>query len=279
MQTIQWFPGHMTKALRMMEENMKLCDGVVYVLDARAPFACINKKLNQIINNKPILYLLNKADLVERSDINAVQAKLAGENVRVLPTVGTTLKDGKSVYNAIIDIFREKIEAKKAKGIKKVVRVMVCGIPNTGKSTVINSLSGKKQAQTGDKAGVTKGKQWIKLYDIELLDTPGTMPPSFENQTYAHHLAYIGSINDAILDMESLALDFIEEMTQNHGGVLNAKYGVDESLSPLQIFEGIAKARGFLLRGGEFDYERCSRAIFDDFRKGRIGKVCLEKSV
>ena len=169
--------------------------------------------------------------------------------------------------------------AKKAKGIKKVVRVMVCGIPNTGKSTVINSLSGKKQAQTGDKAGVTKGKQWIKLYDIELLDTPGTMPPSFENQTYAHHLAYIGSINDAILDMESLALDFIEEMTQNHGGVLSAKYGVDESLTPLQIFEGIAKARGFLLRGGEFDYERCSRAIFDDFRKGRIGKVCLEKSV
>lgn len=279
MQTIQWFPGHMTKALRMMEENMKLCDGVVYVLDARAPFACINKKLNQIINNKPILYLLNKADLVERSDINAVQAKLADENVRVLPTVGTTLKDGKSVYNAIIDIFKEKIEAKKAKGIKKVVRVMVCGIPNTGKSTVINSLSGKKQAQTGDKAGVTKGKQWIKLYDIELLDTPGTMPPSFENQTYAHHLAYIGSINDAILDMESLALDFIEEMTQNHGGVLSAKYGVDESLPPLQIFEGIAKARGFLLRGGEFDYERCSRAIFDDFRKGRIGKVCLEKSV
>lgn len=279
MQTIQWFPGHMTKALRMMEENMKLCDGVVYVLDARAPFACINKKLNQIINNKPILYLLNKADLVERSDINAVQAKLADENVRVLPTVGTTLKDGKSVYNAIIDIFKEKIEAKKAKGIKKVVRVMVCGIPNTGKSTVINSLSGKKQAQTGDKAGVTKGKQWIKLYDIELLDTPGTMPPSFENQTYAHHLAYIGSINDAILDMESLALDFIEEMTQNHGGVLSAKYGVDESLTPLQIFEGIAKARGFLLRGGEFDYERCSRAIFDDFRKGRIGKVCLEKSV
>ena len=276
---IQWFPGHMTKALRMMEENMKLCDGVVYVLDARAPFACINKKLNQIINNKPILYLLNKADLVERSDITAVQAKLAGENVRVLPTVGTTLKDGKSVYNAIIDIFKEKIEAKKAKGIKKVVRVMVCGIPNTGKSTVINSLSGKKQAQTGDKAGVTKGKQWIKLYDIELLDTPGTMPPSFENQTYAHHLAYIGSINDAILDMESLALDFIEEMTQNHGGVLSAKYGVDESLPPLQIFEGIAKARGFLLRGGEFDYERCSRAIFDDFRKGRIGKVCLEKSV
>ena len=269
----------MTKALRMMEENMKLCDGVVYVLDARAPFACINKKLNQIINNKPILYLLNKADLVERSDINTVQAKLAGENVRVLPTVGTTLKDGKSVYNAIIDIFKEKIEAKKAKGIKKVVRVMVCGIPNTGKSTVINSLSGKKQAQTGDKAGVTKGKQWIKLYDIELLDTPGTMPPSFENQTYAHHLAYIGSINDAILDMESLALDFIEEMTQNHGGVLSAKYGVDESLPPLQIFEGIAKARGFLLRGGEFDYERCSRAIFDDFRKGRIGKVCLEKSV
>ncbi|MBR2933716.1 MAG: ribosome biogenesis GTPase YlqF [Clostridia bacterium] len=278
MQTIQWFPGHMTKALRMMEENVKLCDAVIYVLDARAPFACINKKLNALINNKPVVYLLNKVDLVDRRDVDQVVKEFTSKNMRVLTTVGTTLKDGKSVYNAIIELLSEKIQAKKAKGITKAVRVMVCGIPNTGKSTVINFLCGRKQAATGDKAGVTKGKQWIKLYDIELLDTPGTMPPAFENQIYAHHLAYIGSINDSILDMESLCLDFIEELSQNHKGLLNAKYGVDEALAPIEIYEGIAKARGFLLRGGEFDYERCARAVIDDFRKGRLGKICLEKT-
>lgn len=278
MQTIQWFPGHMTKALRMMEENVKLCDAVIYVLDARAPFACINKKLNALINNKPVVYLLNKVDLVDRRDVDQVVKEFTSKNMRVLTTVGTTLKDGKSAYNAIIELLSEKIQAKKAKGITKAVRVMVCGIPNTGKSTVINSLCGRKQAATGDKAGVTKGKQWIKLYDIELLDTPGTMPPAFENQIYAHHLAYIGSINDSILDMESLCLDFIEELSQNHKGLLNAKYGVDEALAPIEIYEGIAKARGFLLRGGEFDYERCARAVIDDFRKGRLGKICLEKT-
>ena len=224
------------------------------------------------------MYLLNKVDLVDRRDVDQVVKEFTSKNMRVLTTVGTTLKDGKSVYNAIIELLSEKIQAKKAKGITKAVRVMVCGIPNTGKSTVINSLCGRKQAATGDKAGVTKGKQWIKLYDIELLDTPGTMPPAFENQIYAHHLAYIGSINDSILDMESLCLDFIEELSQNHKGLLNAKYGVDEALAPIEIYEGIAKARGFLLRGGEFDYERCARAVIDDFRKGRLGKICLEKT-
>lgn len=276
MQTIQWFPGHMTKALRMMEENIKLCDAVIYVLDARAPFACINKKLNEVCNNKPILYLLNKKDLIEQSDALKIVSCFNSGNV--LLTEGTTLKDGKSVYSTVISILQEKIQAKKAKGITKAVRVMVLGIPNTGKSTIINSLCGRKQAQTGDKAGVTKGKQWVKLYDIELLDTPGTMPPFFENQIYAHHLAYIGSINDNVLDLESLCLDFIEEMISNFPGILNKKYGVNEDLRPIEVFEGIAKARGFLLRGGEYDYERCSRAVFDDFRKGRLGKICLESS-
>lgn len=268
----------MTKALRMMEENVKLCDAVIYVLDARAPFACVNKKLNDVCKNRPILYVINKCDLIERRDLDKAAEVLRAENCKVLFTVGTNLKDGKSVYSTVIDALSEKINAKKQKGITKAVRVMVCGIPNTGKSTIINSLSGRRQAQTGDKAGVTKGKQWIKLCDIELLDTPGTMPPAIENQRYAHHLAYIGSINDAILDFESLCLDFISEITELYPGVLNLKYGVDESLKPLDVYEGICKARGFLLRGGEYDYERCAKAVLDDFRKGRLGKLCLEKS-
>lgn len=266
----------MTKALRMMEENVKLCDAVIYVLDARAPFACINEKLNEICKFKPILYILNKSDLIERFDLNKIMENFKREGRNVLPTVGTDLKDGKSVYSTVITLLSDKINAKKAKGITKAVRVMVCGIPNTGKSTIINSLSGKRQAQTGDKAGVTKGKQWIKLYDMELLDTPGTMPPSIENQLYARHLAYVGSINDNILDLEGLCLDFIKELTEKHSGLLNKKYGVDETGSPLEIYEGICKARGFLIRGGEYDYERCSKALLDDFRKGRLGKICLE---
>lgn len=262
----------------MMEENLSLCDAVVYVLDARAPFACINPKLNQICKNKPILYILNKSDLIEANDLSKIIQVFKGEGSNVISTVGTDLKDGKSVYSTVIALLSDKINAKKAKGITKTVRVMVCGIPNTGKSTIINSLSGKRQAQTGDKAGVTKGKQWIKVYDMELLDTPGTMPPSMDNQLYARHLAFIGSINDNILDLEGLCLDFIKELTQKHAGVLNKKYGVTETDLPLQIYEGICKARGFLMRGGEFDYERCSKAVFDDFRKGRLGKICLENS-
>lgn len=278
MQTIQWFPGHMTKALRMMEENVRLCDGFVYVLDARAPFACFNHKLENLFSNKPTLCLLNKADTVTASDIATISAKLRGDRRNVLATVGTSQKDGKAVYNAIIDMFKEKLEQKKARGINKTLRIMVCGIPNTGKSTVINSLCGKKQAATGDKAGVTKGKQWVKLSDIELLDTPGTMPPSFDNQVYAHHLAYIGSINDAILDKESLLLDFIEEINEKYPSAILSRYNVPAGLTPIDTYEAICRSRGFVLRGNELDYERGALAVFDDFRKQRLGKLCLETS-
>ena len=276
MQTIQWFPGHMTKALRMMEDNVKLCDGFVYVLDARAAFACRNYKLERLFNNKPTLYVINKVDTIDRAAAAKIVSALKAENKAVLTAVGTEQKDGKAVYNAIIDMFSAVLESKKARGITKTLRIMVCGIPNTGKSTIINSLCGKKQAATGDKAGVTKGKQWVKLPYFELLDTPGTMPPSFDNQTYAHHLAYIGSINDAILDMEGLTLDFLEELCATYPTAVYDRYKVESSQKPIDVFEGICKSRGFILRGGEYDLERGARAIFDDFRKGRLGKICLE---
>lgn len=275
MQHIQWFPGHMTKAMRMMEENMKLCDGAIYVLDARAPFACINNNLIKIFNNKPILYLLNKSDLVEREQLAEICERFKSENKPYLVTVGTSRKDGKAIYNAISELLKDKIEARKLKGLNKALRFMVCGIPNTGKSTVINTLSGKKTAQTGDKAGVTKGKQWIKLQSLELLDTPGTMPPSFENQIYAHHLAYIGSVNDDILDVESLCLDFIEEMSLRSPGLFFEKYGAEGS-TPIEIYENICFKRGYIMRGKEPDYTRCAKAVIDDFRKGKLGKICLE---
>ena len=276
MQRIQWFPGHMTKALRMMEENLKLVDGAVCVLDARAAFACFNKRLISVFNNKPVLYLVNKADLITAEDKSKIGAALTAQGIDHVFTVGTEQKYGKSVYNTVIDMFSEKLKAKKERGVNKTLRFMVCGVPNTGKSTVINNLARKKQAQTGDKAGVTKGKQWIKLDGIELLDTPGTMPPSFDNQIYAHHLAYIGAINDEILDLEGLCLDFIEEMTAKDRSILENRYAIRAEGEPIEIFDAICRSRGFLLRGGECDYTRCSKAVFDDFRKGRMGRICLE---
>ena len=276
MKQIQWFPGHMTKALRMMEDNLKLVDGAVCVLDARAPFACFNKRLISVFNNKPVLYLINKTDLISAEDKSVIAENLKARGIKFLFTVGTEQRDMKAVYNVVTEMFSEKLQAKKERGVNKTLRFMVCGVPNTGKSTVINSLAGKKQAQTGDKAGVTKGKQWIRLNGLELLDTPGTMPPSFENQTYAHHLAYIGSINDDIWDIESLCLDFIEELSAKNDLALSERYGVDIKCEPLEIFDAICKSRGYLLRGGESDYTRCAKAVLDDFRKGRLGKICLE---
>lgn len=277
MQHIQWFPGHMTKAMRMMEENLKLCDGAIYVLDARCPFACINYNLLKIFNNKPVLYLLNKSDLVKGEDIKQIGEWFVKNGKTFLATVGTSQKDGKAIQSAVNELLKEKIERRKEKGIEKPLRFMVCGIPNTGKSTVINTLSGRKTVQTGDKAGVTKGKQWIKLEKIELLDTPGTMPPSFENQVYAHHLAYIGSVNDDILDIESLTLDFIEELSEKIPGLFEEKYGIDTFETPIEIYEAICRKRGYLMRKNEFDYTRCAKAVLDDFRKGKLGKICLER--
>ena len=268
----------MTKSMRMMEENVKLCDGVIFILDARAPFACINNTLLGVFGDKQVLYILNKSDLVSKDQIFLIQKSFQAEYKSVIPVNGTLKKDVEKIYAESVKYFSERINRAKEKGVNKALRVMVAGVPNTGKSTIINSLCGEKRAITGDKAGVTRGKQWVRLKDIELLDTPGTMPPKFDNQYYAAHLAYIGSINDDILDLETLCLNFLEEMQKNFPNELQTKYGLTDFSEkiPLDIFDEICKKRGFLFRGGEFDYERGARAVLDDFRKGRIGKICLE---
>ena len=277
MQHIQWFPGHMTKAMRKTEEDVKLCDGVIYVVDARAPFACINKKLMGLFKNKPVVFCVNKCDTISTADARKIGEQLKAQGFVYELIDGLSKRDTEKLRTACEVALKDKIERDRVKGIKRTLRFMVAGIPNTGKSTIINTISGGKRAETGDKAGVTRSNNWIRLGNFDLLDTPGTMPPSFDNQTYAKHLAYIGAINDDILDMEGLALELIKDLKVIAPNLLKEKYKLDDlDKEGLDVFDDICKKRGFLLRGGESDYTRCSRAIIDDFRKQRIGKICLE---
>ncbi len=277
MQHLQWFPGHMTAAMRMMEDNLKLVDGVMLVLDARAPRASLNKKLDKLFQNKKMLYVLNKCDLVTAEDVKKTVAAFKAEGKE---TVGVSAMDKRAVdllYERLFSLLKDKLDRNKEKGVFKPIRIMVAGIPNTGKSTIINALCGGKRAVTGNKAGVTKGKQWVRLRELELLDTPGTMPPAFDNQTYAKHLAYVGSMNDANIDFGDLAYELLAELKEKYPELLREKYGLEDlSLPTLELFNGICTRRGFLMRGGEYDYDRCATAIIDDFRKGRIGKIILD---
>ncbi len=271
MKTIQWFPGHMTKAMRMMEQSIPLADGILYVLDARCPAASFNNKLIKMAGNKPVLYVLNKYDLAdERAD---ALSKIIGANAVKINASNANSK--RIIFEAINRLTAEKREKSLAKGYSKIFRFMVVGVPNTGKSTVINLLAGSKRTVTGDKAGVTRGKQWIRLDGFELLDTPGTMPPAFENQKLALHLAFVGSINDDILDLDDIALELLGELYEKYPARLEERYGVTGG-SKLEMLDCVCKKRGFIIKGGEYDYERAERAVIDDFRKGRLGRITLD---
>ncbi len=270
MKTIQWFPGHMTKALRMMEKEVPLADGIIYVLDARCPAASFNPVLKKLAGNKPVLYILNKCDLAdERVD---AMLKIIPHSVKVNAANANSRRDITGAINALV---AEKREKNLAKGYSKIFRFLVIGVPNTGKSTIINLLAGSKRTVTGNKAGVTRGKQWIRLDGFELLDTPGTMPPACENQSHALHLAYVGSINDDILDLDDIALELLGEIGEKYPKRLFERYGI-EGGSKLEMLDKVCAKRGFILRGGEYDYERGIRAVIDDFRKGRLGRITLD---
>ena len=274
MKTIQWFPGHMTKAMRMMEENLSLVDGVIFVLDARCPAASFNLRLKKLANNKPVLYVLTKGDLAdERADVLLKLIREQGAVAVRINAVNTSSK--RDILGAIEKIVAEKRAKALEKGYNKVFRFMVAGVPNTGKSTLINLLAGSRRAETGDKAGVTRGKQWIRCENFELLDTPGTMPPAFENQYLATHLAFAGSINDDILDIDDIALALLKELSEKYPRRLLERYSITGG-TPLEMLEKVCEVRQFLVRGGEFDYERGERAVIDDFRKGKLGRITLD---
>ena len=264
----------MTKAMRMMEEHLSLVDGIVFVLDARCPAASFNARLKKMAGQKPVLYVLNKGDLAdERADILLKIIRESGTQAVKINAVNIGSK--RDITGAIEKLVAEKRERALEKGYNKIFRFMVAGVPNTGKSTLINLIAGGKRAETGDKAGVTRGKQWIRCDGFELLDTPGTMPPAFENQYLATHLAFVGSVNDDILDMDDIALALLDELYKKYPQRLYERYGI-EGGTPLDMLEKACVKRGFLLRGGEYDYERAERAVIDDFRKGRLGRITLD---
>lgn len=276
MKNIQWFPGHMTRAMRDMESKRDLCDGVICVLDARAPIATVNKNLRQIFGEKPVLYVLNKADLADSAKLDGFIKLFEGQGRYVVKCNSTNVSSKRVLLQKLGEITQEKRARAQAKGVNRTFRFMVAGIPNTGKSTLVNLISGQKRAKTGDKAGVTRDVRWLKCGAFDLLDTPGTMPPAFDNQYHARHLAYIGSINDDILDMDDIALELLGELATLYPEYLTERYGITDFSEKLGMYEALCKRRGFILRGGEYDYERGAKALIDDFRKGRIGKICME---
>ena len=274
MKTIQWFPGHMTKAMRMMQDNLSLVDGIIFVLDARCPAASFNPKLKKLANNKPVLYVLNKGDLADgRADalLNIIRKKGA-EAVKINAVNSNSRRD---IAGAIEKLVAEKRAKALERGYNRTFRFMIAGVPNTGKSTLINLLAGSRRAEVGDKAGVTRGKQWIRCESFELLDTPGTMPPAFENQYLAAHLAFVGSINDDILDLDDIALLLLKELQEKYPERLFERYGIDGG-TPNEMLDKVCEKRGFKLRGNEYDYERAIRAVIDDFRKGKLGRITLD---
>lgn len=267
----------MTRAMRDMEEKKGLCDGIICVLDARAPIATVNKNFKKIFGEKPVLYLLNKADLADANKTDGFLKLFESKGKYCIKCDCTNPSAKRFILQKLTEITEEKRARAEAKGLTKTFRFMVAGIPNTGKSTLVNLISGQKRAKTGDKAGVTRDVRWLRCGGFDLLDTPGTMPPSFEDQDLAKHLAYIGSVNDDILDMDDIALELLGELAKSYPQYLTERYGIEDFSENLKMYEQVCKRRGFILRGGEFDYERGAKALIDDFRKGRIGKITLEK--
>ena len=275
---IQWYPGHMTKAKRMMQENIKLIDIVIELVDARIPLSSRNPDIDQLAQNKARLILLNKVDLADSRYTNQWQSFFEDKGFFVAQVNSQRGTGVKSIQNIVMEACKEKIERDRKRGIKnRPIRAMIAGIPNVGKSTFINSLVGKACTKTGNKPGVTKGKQWIKLNkNIELLDTPGILWPKFEDESVGMKLALIGSVNDEILISEELAVSLITILKEHYEGMLHERYTVTEQAEPLDILTQIAKVRNCIKRGAELDIVKAADVLLDDYRSGKLGRVTLE---
>ena len=275
---VQWYPGHMTKAKRQMQEDLKLIDLIIELVDARVPLSSRNPDIDSLGQNKARLIILNKADLADERQNEAWTEYFIKKGFHVVQVDSRKGGGMKRVQAMIQEACREKTERDRRRGIKnRPVRAMVAGIPNVGKSTFINTFAGKACTKTGNKPGVTRGKQWIRLNkNVELLDTPGILWPKFEDQKVGERLACIGSVKDDLLNLEELSLLLIDYLKERYPGVLAKRYGIEEEKEALKVLEAIAKVRGCLKRGEELDYEKAAGLIFDDFRSGKTGRITLE---
>ena len=274
----QWYPGHMTKARRMMQENIKLIDLVIELVDARIPISSRNPDIDELGKGKSRIILLNKSDLADPVWNKKWVEYFSNQGMGVLEINSRTGMGIKSIQGLVQEVCKEKIERDRKRGIvNRPVRAMVVGIPNVGKSTFINSFAGKACAKTGNKPGVTKGKQWIRLNKgLELLDTPGILWPKFEDQQVGLRLAFIGSIKDEIMNLEELAAELISFMQDAYPGVLAEKYTINEKQNSYSVLEAIAESRHCLVRGNELDTAKAAGMLLDDFRNGRLGRITLE---
>lgn len=277
---INWFPGHMNKTLKQMQQDSKICDCFIYILDSRCPKSCINPEFVKVIGNKPIIFVLNKSDLVQNSDLDKFKKYFNQQGYNCISLNATISGSSKIIINTIKSVFKDRLEKNKEKNVNFIIRAMILGIPNSGKSTIVNNLCGKARATTGNRAGVTRNKQWVKLDNyIEVMDTPGVLLPNFENEEYAYNLAITGAVKDEILNLYDIASALIDRLKKlNLIDVLNSKYGVDiiNSTLNIEIIKAIGKKRGCILKGGDIDFDRTAKLLLTDFRAGKLGKICLE---
>lgn len=277
---IQWFPGHMMKTQRAMMEDIKLIDIVIEIVDARLPLSSRNPQIDEIVGNKPRLLLLNKADIADASVTSRWEKYFASKDIPVMVVSSTGNKKLNSIFDKCRDILKDKIARQKEKGIaNRSIKVIVVGVPNVGKSSLINKLSGRKSAITGDRPGVTRGKQWIRLGNgIELMDTPGILWPKFDDELVGKKLAFTGAIKDEIMDVEELACDLLVTLRELYPQSLEMRYKMTDidNLMPYEMLELLGRKRGFVISGGEIDTERAAKILLDEFRGAKLGNISLE---
>ena len=279
-QNVQWFPGHMAKTRRLIKECLPSVDAVTEILDARMPISSSNPELNELIGNKPLIVLLNKCDV---ADENATRRWLNYFNEKGIYALAVDCKSGNGLnkYAPLLrEVLKDKIASNEAKGmIGKPLRIMVVGIPNTGKSSFINRMAGRNRAKVADKAGVTRHNLWFAIENgIELLDTPGVLWPKFDDPKIGDRLAFIGSVKDEVFDSETLAVRLLEVLSRDYPDRLSERYRIDDfsELEAYEILELIGRKRGMMMRGGEIDTLRASIMLLDEYRAGKLGRITLD---
>ncbi len=278
---VQWFPGHMTKAKRMMAESVKLVDAVCEIIDARIPLSSRNPELGDIIGSKPRLVIMNRVDLADPEITRQWVKHFKDGGVFVMETDSRSGKGVNAFSGAVRALLKDKLEAYAAKGqANRPLRAMIAGIPNVGKSTFINKVAGRKAAIASDRPGVTRGKQWISIdKGLELMDTPGLLWPRFETKEMGEHLAFTGAVKDGVVDTEALAANMMVTLRADYPELLKARYKLEPEpeLQGWELLEKAAGKRGFLISGGEVDTERMAAILLDEFRAGKIGRISLER--